>query len=82
MKVTRMMYGEKVIEWTNKRGDPHRIWGPARIWPNGSKQWWRNGTLHRRFGPAIIDIDRGKDVGLDTGLHMEWWVDGEWVKSK
>lgn len=31
----------------------HRIDGPARIWPAGSKEWWVNGKIHRLDGPAV-----------------------------
>lgn len=31
----------------------HRDDGPARIYSNGTTQWYQNGLLHRRDGPAV-----------------------------
>ena len=58
-------------------GKPHRIGGPAIIWPNvhnGStsrKEWWVDGVLHRDDGPAIIRSDGTK----------EWWANGKCIKK-
>jgi hypothetical protein len=36
------------------------------LWPSGSKQWFKNGQLHRVDGPAN-EYDYGR---------KEWWVNG------
>ena len=41
--------------------------------PDGAKQWWMNGKLHRVDGPAIEDADGGKEWYLNGELHR---VDG------
>ena len=41
----------------NSNGLPHREDGPARIYPDGSQEWYRNGQLHRDDGPAVICTD-------------------------
>ena len=30
------------IRYRNENGKTHREDGPAKIWPNGSKEWWEN----------------------------------------
>ena len=34
-------------------GKLHRVDGPARIWSDGSFEWYYNGKLHRPCGPAV-----------------------------
>jgi len=41
-------------EYRNDKGLLHRIDGPAVIFVDGSKGWYKNGHLHRLNGPAII----------------------------
>ncbi len=40
------------IYYRNKKGQFHRIDGPAIIWSNGDKIWCINGLFHRTDGPA------------------------------
>ena len=40
--------------------------------PDGSKEWYRDGTLHRDDGPAIEWADGSK----------EWYRDGTLVRSE
>ena len=44
----------------------HRENGPAVEWPDGSKQWFKNGLEHRENGPA---------EEWATGVK-NWWLDG------
>jgi hypothetical protein len=46
---------------------PHRINGPAILYPNGDALWYRNGYRHRLDGPAVM-----YEIG-----HNEWWFDGD-----
>ena len=32
----------------------------VKVYPNGDKEWWLNGKLHREDGPAIEDADGDK----------------------
>jgi len=48
-----------VIEWRLPDGRLHRVGGAARIYRDGSKEYWQNGVLHRENGPAI-DTPRKK----------------------
>lgn len=41
-------------EFRNDRGEYHCEDGPAVIWANGDKFWYKNGLRHRLDGPAII----------------------------
>ncbi len=38
-----------------------------KILPNGTKEWWLNGLLHRTDGPAYEGVNG----------HKEWWIDGK-----
>ena len=43
------------IEYTNEKGQLHRLDGPTHSWKSGSSDsWWINGKPHRETGPAII----------------------------
>ena len=55
------------IEWTNDKGEPHRLDGPAIEWSSGDKVWLQNGNLHRVDGPAI-EWNNG---------NKEWWFNGK-----
>jgi hypothetical protein len=39
------------------------------VLPDGSKEWWLNGKLHRTDGPAVERAD---------GMKM-WWLNGKQV---
>ena len=56
-----------MIEWRNEQEQLHRIDGPARIWTDGSREWYLNGKRHRDDGPAVIWSDG----------HEEWYVHGQ-----
>jgi len=38
---------------------------------NGTKEWYNNGQLHRKGGPAIIDADGGEEWYENGQLHRE-----------
>ena len=42
----------------------------VRVWPNGTKEWFLNGSLHREDGPAIERWD-GTKWFLHGNLHRE-----------
>jgi hypothetical protein len=60
--VTTDAFGTK--RWINKRGEIHRIDGPAVIFKDGYKEWRINGNLHREDGPAVVFPDGNK----------QWWI--------
>ena len=39
----------------------------CKTYPNGDKEWWLNGDLHREDGPAC-EFASG---------HKEWWLNGD-----
>lgn len=49
----------------------HRLFGPAVIRRDGTREYWQNGVLHRRFGPAIVRPGGGR----------EWWINGQQIKA-
>ena len=52
--------------WKDKKGNYHRINGPALIFRNGDTTWCRHGALHRDDGPAVDWPAAGKE---------EWYKD-------
>lgn len=47
-----------------KSGNLHRENAPAVEYPDGTKEWWRNGMLHRDDGPAVVELAvSGKEGG-------------------
>jgi len=49
----------KTERWYNKKGEFHRVGGPAVIYKHGGcvKMWYRKGELHRTDGPAVTYKD-------------------------
>ena len=43
----------------------------VKVYPNGDKEWWLNGKLHREDGPAIEDADGDKSWWLNDKRHRE-----------
>lgn len=57
----------------------HRLGGPsklltARIWYDGSEEWWVNGELHRINGPAVITNDKSP--------MNEWWIHNNQITNE
>ena len=48
----------------------HRDDGPAVIFSNGSKAWYKNGERHREDGPAVIYSD-GSKVWYKNGVRIK-----------
>jgi hypothetical protein len=59
-----------VKQWFNSQGQLHREDGPAVIWPNGDKYWYKNGQLHREDGPAEEW----------THGNKYWYINGKRIK--
>ena len=53
--------------YKNKNGQYHRTDGPAIIYDNGIKEWYKDGKRHRINGPAFIGLNGTKS----------WWIEGE-----
>ena len=58
-----------VIRYYNADGKFDRKNGPACIYPNGAKKWYRNGKLHREDGPAFVG-ERGMGVYYVNGVCL------------
>ena len=43
----------------------------VKVYPNGDKEWWLNGKLHREDGPAIEDADGDRSWWLNDKRHRE-----------
>ena len=74
----------------NKRGKILETKPTLNELPDGTKQWWMNGVLHREDGPAFEGLFgykawflNGQPHRLDGPAietadgHKEWWVNGE-----
>lgn len=57
---------------------PHRVGGPAIIWPMGNKEWYQHGKLHREDGPAIEWIDGKKAYWFDNDYYP---TPEKWAKA-
>jgi len=55
--------------YRNENGQLHRIDGPAKIYHDGSEEWWQNGVLHRDGEPATIWINT-------NGITKRWFFNG------
>ena len=79
-----------IIRYRNSAGQLHRIWGPAVIYPRGSKFWFQNGLHHRSDGPAEIHPDGTEHWYLHGNRHrvdgpavihpggrVFWWLRGQ-----
>ncbi len=58
-------FGTKV--WYNKKGQEHRLDGPAIEYRDGGKDWYKNGKRHRCSGPAIVW----------SSEYRDWFIDGQ-----
>src|ERR1035437_4008111 len=67
----------------------HKGHGPARVYPDGSYEWWQFGVLHREDGPAAEYVEGGRAWWQEGKRHRadgpaiecadgtyEWWVQG------
>jgi hypothetical protein len=58
----------KTKRWFDKEGNFHRLNGPAVIYYDGDREWYRHGELHREAGPAFEWFS--SDI-------FKWYKDGE-----
>lgn len=58
--VVRVEDGQEIILPAIESFDGHHL------------EYWENGRLHRKDGPAVIDID---------DKYEEWWIDGKRVPA-
>lgn len=66
-----------VIIYYNDANMVHREDGPAKMWPDGYKEWWINNKCHREDGPATEDdIDKQlyfiNDIELTEQDFFKW----------
>jgi hypothetical protein len=89
----RRLYND--IEYKNKEGKRHRIYGPAYISRTYQVEaWYKEGKLHRLDGPAYIHrynmvwFKEGKLHRLDGPAVIEgagpkqYWIDGQKMSKK
>lgn len=61
------------IKYYNKDGQPHRLDGPAIVWPRqGIEQWYKDGQRHRVGGPAYEGPPNAAGERATA-----WWQDGQ-----
>ncbi len=61
------------ILFINENNLYHRVSGPAVIYVNGSRYWYKNHKSHRDDGPAIV---------LNTGNILNWCVNDNNITTK
>ncbi len=86
--VTRHEYDDHV-EYQDSRDRRHRDDGPAVLYENGTKVWYRHGELHRDDGPAV-EWFNGAKTWCQHGVYhrvggpswvmedgsLAWYLDG------
>jgi hypothetical protein len=73
---------EEPIVYTNEQGQYHCEDGPALIYPNGTKVWFKHGKRHREDGPAIEYHDGDKSWYQEGKFHREDGPAIEWKDKK
>ena len=67
---TKEVLSDGTTIYRDKNKKYHREDGPAVIYPNDNKEWYRHGKLHREDGPAVIRD--GSEYWYRNGhLHRE-----------
>jgi hypothetical protein len=65
-----------VYRWYDENENVHRDDGPASIWADGTKIWYRYGHEHRDAGPSTIWPDGSLDWCLDGNMYsFENWLE-------
>ena len=59
-------WSDGTVVYRNAARQPHRIDGPAVIYPSGTRAWYQNGRLHRTDGAAI----------MFSGGVCNWYLNG------
>ena len=59
-------WSDGTVIYRNAVGQPHRIDGPAVLYPSGTCAWYRNNRLHRTDGAAI----------MFSGGRCDWYLNG------
>lgn len=67
----RMKMTATHFEWTGPDGMRHREDGPAVIYADGTRSWWKRGKMHRDGGPAIEWPNGDWDWYREGFLHRE-----------
>jgi len=96
MKIASLKFSDKkkpsFYDVNNKKGQLHRLDGPAVEMMDGFKAWFVNGKLHRQGGPAVVMVDgtkawyvNGKQHRLDGPAveyahgSKQWYVHGTFI---
>lgn len=83
------------IFYHNERGQVHRLYGPAIIYPTGSKLWCYEDEYHRDNAPAVMYADGGCEWYQHGVRHRiggpaieykegvkEYWENGNYIRSE
>lgn len=87
---TKFSYDDKKGEEWRLNGLLHRDDGPARIYSNGTKQYYKHGYLHRVGGPAVqanheyckktVYYFEGVIHNSNGPAYIERWINSELLK--
>lgn len=55
-------------------GTIHKENGPALIYPNGDRVWYKHGMYHNEYGPAVVFASGKKEYWLEDKIYdkKEW----------
>ena len=59
----------------NKKGQPHCLTGPAKVWFDGDREWYVDGKSHRTDGPAVEYFTKNSFMFYLDDVHYsvkEW----------
>ena len=57
--------------WRDKKGNLHRLDGPAITHPDGDMSWYKHGVTHREDGPALEWPSENVEAWYKNGLPYE-----------
>lgn len=69
MEELKIIQFGNLIEYRNSEDKTHNLNGPAQIYKNGTKKWYKNGELHREGGPAVEWSDGDRYWYYEGILH-------------
>ena len=69
--MSKIIQFNQLIEYRNSEDETHNLDGPAQIYKNGTKKWFKNNLLHRIDGPAIEWSNGDKSWYLNGKLHRK-----------
>jgi len=78
-KIFSIKYKFGICWYKNGTDTLHKETGPAKIYSNGSRFWYKNGLAHRTDGPAREFINGKKEYWLNGIKYPYIKTNEEWL---